>query len=196
MNFLAHLFLSPEDEELLAGNFIGDFISNRDLPALPEGLRQGVMLHRHIDTFTDNHPRVREVLQLLRPAHGKYAGVVWDVMGDALLTRHWSRFHPVSLREFTTMVYAMLNRQRHLMPEPMYSRLPRMIEEDWLMKAGHEESIDFSLERISRRASRPEWLQGGIESYRRHLTELEAAFLDFFPDLIKTTITLRSAMKR
>lgn len=196
MNFLAHLFLSPEDEELLAGNFIGDFISNRDLRALPEGLRQGVMLHRHIDTFTDNHPRVRDALHLLRPAHGKYAGVVWDVMGDALLTRHWNAFHAKPLRAFSLGIYEMLNRQRHLMPEPMYSRLPRMIEEDWLMKAGKEESIDFSLERISRRASRPEWLQGGTESYRKHLPELEAAFLDFFPGLIKMTTTLRSATKR
>jgi acyl carrier protein phosphodiesterase len=196
MNFLAHLFLSPENGELLAGNFIGDFVSNRDLPGLPPGVRQGVILHRHIDTFTDNHSRVREVLQLLRSAHGKYAGVVWDVFGDALLTRQWEKFHPAPLRTFTHQIYDSLESMRAVMPEPIYSRLPRMIEDDWLMKVGHEAGIAFSLERIGMRASRPEWLSGGVESYRQHLPALESAFLDFFPDLIAETVSLRNAMKR
>jgi acyl carrier protein phosphodiesterase len=196
MNFLAHLFLSPEEGELLAGNFIADFISNRDLHDLSEGVRQGVMLHRHIDTFTDSHSQVRSVLRVLRPAHGKYAGVVWDVFGDALLTRHWAQFHPLSLRSFTKLMYERLHRMRDFMPEPMFSRLPRMIEDDWLMKVGQEAGIAYSLERISKRASKPEWLSGGVETYRKYLPELESAFLAFFPELIAETVILRNAMKK
>ena len=48
MNFLAHLYLSGEDEELMIGNFIADFIRNREVTNYSEGIQKGIFLHRKI----------------------------------------------------------------------------------------------------------------------------------------------------
>jgi acyl carrier protein phosphodiesterase len=195
MNFLAHLFLAHDDEGLMVGNYIGDFVPNRELDRYPEALRRGVWLHRRIDTFTDNHPRVRDCLRLLRPAHGKYAGVVFDVLSDALLSHNWSAFHTEPLREFTRRVYAVLEAHLPQMPEALARRTPLMIADDWLMQYAREEGIAFTLSRLQHRASKPEFLAGGVESLRRHYVELNAAFMDFFPELMAEVATLRSGEK-
>lgn len=185
MNFLAHLFLTHDNEGLSIGNFIGDYVRNRELPSYPEAVQRGVWLHRRIDTYTDNHPLVRESLQLLRPAHGKYAGVVWDVLSDALLSHRWERFCDQPLREFTSDMYRILERNLHLMPEGLQRRLPLMIADDWLMQYQHEHGIAFTLSRLQRMASRPEFLEGGVESLRQHYAELERRFAAFFPEVIE-----------
>lgn len=59
MNYLAHTFLSYTDEQIV-GNIIGDFIKNKNKENLPEGIQQGITLHRAIDAFTDVHPKVSE----------------------------------------------------------------------------------------------------------------------------------------
>ncbi len=184
MNFLAHLLLSPDDEGQLVGNFMGDYVRNRDLPSYSEAVQRGVWLHRRIDSFTDNHPLVRDSLQLLRPAHGKYAGVVWDVLSDALLSHRWERFCDQPLREFTLEVYQILERNIRLMPDGLRRRLPHMIADDWLMQYQHEEGIAFTLSRLQTMASRPEFLDGGVESLRRHYGELECRFVEFFPEAV------------
>jgi len=65
MNFLAHIFLSQHNEDWMIGNLIADFISNRDLDSLNVGVREGVMMHRQIDTFTDSHPVVKKSVRRL-----------------------------------------------------------------------------------------------------------------------------------
>ncbi|MEL7021319.1 MAG: DUF479 domain-containing protein, partial [Bacteroidota bacterium] len=84
MNFLAHLFLSCNDESLLIGNFIADAIRNRDLKQYSKAIQSGVLLHRKIDSYTDNHPIIRKGTKRLRPQHRKYAAVVIDVFYDYL----------------------------------------------------------------------------------------------------------------
>ena len=56
MNFLAHIFLSCGSEDLLIGNFIADFISNKEVNQYDPEVQKGIQLHREIDSYTDNHP--------------------------------------------------------------------------------------------------------------------------------------------
>jgi len=195
MNFLAHLLLTHDDEGLLIGNFIGDHVRNNELPLYPTAVQQGVWLHRRIDTFTDNHPAVRECLKLLHSSHGKYAGVVWDVLSDALLSHNWYRFHAAPLEVFTADMYVILERNLHLIPEALRKRVPLMIADNWLMQYAHDEGIEFTFSRLQLRASQPERLNGTTESLRRHYEALETGFIQFFPELIEYIATLRSEMK-
>ena len=54
MNHLAHCFLSFGDEDILLGNFLGDFVKGHDWEKYPRGIQRGILLHRAIDSFTDN----------------------------------------------------------------------------------------------------------------------------------------------
>lgn len=56
MNFLAHLFLGRDTDDLLVGSYLGDFVKGEINGELPTDITRGILLHRHIDSFTDRHP--------------------------------------------------------------------------------------------------------------------------------------------
>jgi len=184
MNFLAHLFLSCEEEELLIGNFIGDFVRGSQLDHYPEGIQAGIWLHRKIDTFTDAHPIVREGARLLRPEHSRYAPVILDVFYDFLLIKNWSTFSDESLRKFTQNVYKTLERNMEQMPPALQRRVPHMIADDWLMRYGEWDGLAFAFNRMQLRVSRPAYFDGVTDNLKQHEATLDAGFLAFFPDVI------------
>jgi acyl carrier protein phosphodiesterase len=52
------------------------------------GCSERIILHRAIDTFTDAHPVLDEVLKLHSRYH-HYAGVIVDVFYDHFLAKNW-----------------------------------------------------------------------------------------------------------
>lgn len=183
MNFLAHCLLSCDDEYVLVGNFMADFIRNRDLDALPPRVRQGVALHRLIDRYTDNHPAVRRSTQRLQPYHRKYAPVVVDVYYDHLLANYWNRYSPESLRRFAERQYHLLEKHRPLMPPRLRARTAGMIAGDWLVQYGTEAGLAFTFAKLRERLSRPEQLNGVMPHLRAHAAGLTTDFHQFFPQL-------------
>ena len=75
MNYLAHIFLSGDDRRVQIGNFVGDAVKGRAYENYPLGFREGILLYREIDDYTDHHPVVREVVDMLRGGFGRYSGV-------------------------------------------------------------------------------------------------------------------------
>ena len=59
LNYLAHIYLSGANEEILVGNFIGDYVKGFELGRYSDLVRKGIILHRHIDSFTDTNLIVR-----------------------------------------------------------------------------------------------------------------------------------------
>ena len=82
MNFLAHLYLSGNDEPLMVGNFIADHIRGYDWKAFPQQIQNGILLHRFIDEYTDNHPIVEQSKALMRNTFHKYTPVISDIYFD------------------------------------------------------------------------------------------------------------------
>ena len=76
MNFLAHAFLSGDDEEILIGNFVADAIKGKSVKTYSEGIQKGIELHRSIDTFTDKHPVFQRSRDRILEKHGKFSGVI------------------------------------------------------------------------------------------------------------------------
>ncbi|MBI5917446.1 MAG: DUF479 domain-containing protein [Bacteroidetes bacterium] len=186
MNFLAHFYLSGDAEPLIVGNFLGDFLSNREVVALPADIQEGVRLHRQIDTFTDQHPMVHQSTARLREVHGKYAPVILDVLHDFVLANNWGRYSNVELSAFASGVYEVLRRHLPLMPGYLQERLPRMIADDWLVRYGTEEGLRFTFNRMKMRSSRPHFFENAVESLTKDYIDYEEAFHVFFPDVITT----------
>lgn len=184
MNFLAHLFLSCEREFLIVGNFMADFIRNRDLVSLPGSIIEGVHLHRKIDSYTDNHPVVRQAMRRLYPNHHKYASVVIDVFYDYFLAKNWERYSDRSLLAFTDETYRVLLRNKEIMPPFLQQRLEMMVEDDWLIIYTHVEGLNRTFRRLQRRVSRPELLEGATNTLLKYEEELDEEFQLFFPDVI------------
>jgi acyl carrier protein phosphodiesterase len=98
MNHLAHFVLSGGDADLAIGNFVADFITNRQLPDFSAGVQRGIWLHREIDAFTDSHPIVKQSTKRLHPFHHKYSPVIVDVYYDYLLAKNWDTFFELKIK--------------------------------------------------------------------------------------------------
>ena len=60
MNFLAHLYLSKNNKNILIGNFIADAVKGKKYKDYSKEIQTGILLHREIDNFTDNHTVVKQ----------------------------------------------------------------------------------------------------------------------------------------
>ena len=79
MNFLAHTYLSGCNEEIIVGNFMGDYVKGSHYRNFPEQVRKGILIHRDIDYFTDSHLITRRNKARVAEKYHKYAGTVIDI---------------------------------------------------------------------------------------------------------------------
>jgi acyl carrier protein phosphodiesterase len=190
MNYLAHFYLSFEQEPLVLGNLLGDFARGRlDHPRndrYNSAIKQGILLHRQIDSFTDTHPVGQACRQAL-PAHfGKYKGVVMDMYFDYFLAKHFHEYHSLSLKNFTIWVYGILEKHREMLPENALGLVDSMIRYDWLYNYQFNEGMNRSFVGMSRRYP---FLAGIEQAGPELLTNeklYESYFRSFFPDLISS----------
>ena len=185
MNFLAHLFLSCDEEDLLIGNFIADFIRNNEVATYPQSIQDGIRLHREIDTFTDSHPLVRQSVKRLQPFHHKYAPVVIDIMFDHPLANNWERYSSQSLGIFANGVYGVLNNRMEELPLKLRQRLPGMIQANWLEAYGSNQGILFTLKKMDERTSFPSNFSNALTHLNLDYDAYNSEFQQFFPDLIE-----------
>jgi acyl carrier protein phosphodiesterase len=184
LNFLAHVHLSRDDEELLVGQILADFLEPGWRERLPPRVRQGVELHQQVDRFTDTHPVFAVSRRRLGPRFRLYSGVLVDVFYDHFLARNWARYHPGRpLDEFSRDVYATLERHESALTGRFLRVFPSMRDHDWLASYARLDSVDRALAGISRRLTRANPLEQGGEALRLHYSEVEDDFHAFFPDL-------------
>ncbi|SHF95768.1 Acyl carrier protein phosphodiesterase [Mariniphaga anaerophila] len=155
MNFLAHLYLSGEDEKLITGNFIGDHVKGNNYLKYPEKIREGIVLHRRIDSFTDQHTLFRETKKLFREEFGLYSGVITDLVFDHFLASGWEQYHQLTLRKFAGKMHAALLSNVFHLPSRVKLFLPAMIKSRRLESYAQKEGIQQSLEIMSRHTSLP-----------------------------------------
>jgi len=184
MNYLAHIFLSCDNEDLLIGNFIADSISINDVASLSEEVQAGVNLHRKIDTFTDTHAIVRKATKRLMPHHRKYSPVVIDVLYDHLLANNWESYSKYSLPDYAQYVYDIFSRRMDEMPPRLKKNLPRMIEHDWLNNYKSIEGIKFTLDKMDVRTRFPSNFGGAVDHLLEDYDLFTEEFNAFFPDII------------
>jgi len=184
MNFLAHMFLTFGDKELTVGNYVADFIRNRDLVLFSDKIVQGVMLHRHIDHYTDTHPEVLKSTRKLRARHKKYAPVVIDVFYDYILSKNWDKFSSIDMRTFADKIYVCLNEYSEEFPIHLQDITSRMIADDFLLQYGKQSGIEKTFRRIGRRAKFKSNFETAFDDLEKGYEEINEGFLKFFPDLI------------
>lgn len=183
MNHTAHCLLSFPDEDVLLGNFIGDYVKGKAWQDYPEGIRRGILLHRTIDGFTDNHEAVRASTARVRPFAGRYAAPVVDILYDHLLCRAWDRVVPVPFEEFAQWAYHGLNAKQDWMPQSLRQRLPQMLAGRFLHGYRTREGLEWVLDMFGRRLPEGLNMAGLVPFFFSEIQLFEADFEQFFPDL-------------
>ncbi|GAB4245781.1 MAG: acyl carrier protein phosphodiesterase [Ekhidna sp.] len=183
MNFLAHLLLSGNDEEVMVGNFIGDFVKGPNLEAYPPNISYGIKLHRAIDTFTDSHPVVLKSKVRLRKKFRHYAPVIVDVFYDHFIARDWHLLSNQSLLEFTHHFYERIKSYYDLIPPAVIHMLGYMREANWLYHYQYIEGIDKALTGMSRRTKFDSKMEQAARVLEAYYSEFENEFKQFFPEI-------------
>lgn len=184
MNHLAHCYLSFGDEDLLLGNFIGDFVKGNDWKDYPERVQRGILLHRAIDSFTDNHPLTDRSVSRIRLYARRYAPPFVDILYDHLLTIHWAKHTDQGFQEFAEKTYLQLQNRASEMPGFLQERLPNMIAGEFLHGYTHREGLDWVLNRFSTRLSGQFDIQALSNAFFDQIAGFSEDFNGFFPDLV------------
>jgi acyl carrier protein phosphodiesterase len=184
MNFLAHLYLSGNDPNVMVGNFIGDFVKGRHLhERFTPAVVKGIQLHRSIDAFTDSHPVVAQSKNRLRPKYRHYSPVIVDIFYDHYLAKNWNDYNPMLLPDFAEHCYSTLEQHRAMLPDEVLQMLPYMIRGNWLVGYAQQEGIHRALTGMSRRTRFDSKMDEAINDLRMGYDEFGEEFVRFFPEL-------------
>ncbi|WP_170287426.1 ACP phosphodiesterase [Halioglobus maricola] len=184
MNHLAHFHLAWPDDSLIAGGLEGDYLKGPLPQALDPGLRNGVHLHRLIDAYTDSHPTLAALRGEFPPELRRYAGILTDLAFDHFLTQHWLRYTDIELNDFTRLTYRSLEAHTAALSPGAQRMVQRMVRYDILGAYGDWEAVPASARRVGERFRRGNPLTATDSTLAAIRPQMEAAFLDFYPELL------------
>lgn len=185
MNYLAHLYLSPPDDESQLGNLLGDFVKNKAEFITYDKIYQGIGIHQKIDQFTDSHRIVLQSKQRISEKNRRYAGVLMDVFYDHFLAKDWKKYSSLPLERFVEDFYQVLEKHSRILPKRLVDIKPTMIRENWLLAYREQAGIAKALERIANRLSVPYVTDEAMAELSNNYQELQRDFDLFFPDVIE-----------
>jgi len=183
MNFLAHAYLSGNDENIIVGNFIADHVKGKAVEQYSEQINTGIKLHRRIDAFTDAHPVVRKSITRLKVDYGRFSGVIVDMFYDHFLAKYWKDYSDLPIRKFTSGIYRVMMKHFIILPPKTRRILPFMMADDWLSGYARLEGLNMALSGMSRRTSFNSGMEHAVEALKKDYELFRIDFSDFFTDL-------------
>lgn len=183
MNFLAHIYLSGNNDHIKIGNFMADGIRGKHYEHLPADIQKGIVLHRAIDTFTDAHPVFRQSTKRLHDRYHHYAGVIVDVFYDHFLAKNWAKYSEEKLEDFVENFYQSLRDNYEHLTEKTQGMMPYMIKYNWLLNYQYVDGIARILFQMDQRTKNNSKMQFSIEELKESYSDFENEFTVFFEDL-------------
>ena len=184
MNFLAHIHLSFGDDEITIGNFIADSIRGNKFDHLPQRIQQGILLHRHIDTYTDSHLIPKKSSKRLHKNYSHYSRVIVDIFYDHFLAKNWKRYSDVPLTIFVDQFYDLLEDNYAILPVGVKRMMPYMIADNWIYNYSKMEGIGRVLNGMNRRTQNKSKMNFAILDLEEHYDAFESEFTSFFEELL------------
>ncbi|MGX1930026.1 acyl carrier protein phosphodiesterase [Flagellimonas sp. 2504JD4-2] len=184
MNFLAHIYLSFDNQEITLGNFFADHIRGNKFKHFPEKIQKGILLHREIDTFTDSHPIAKQSSKRLHKNYSHYSRVIVDIFYDHFLAKNWSIYSPVPLKKYVENFYDLLEDNYDILPLGTQRMMPYMIADNWLYNYSNLAGISRVLNGMNRRTKNKSKMNFAIVDLEQHYAAFENEFTNFFEELI------------
>jgi acyl carrier protein phosphodiesterase len=187
MNFLGHLVLSGDNEEILFGNFIADSIKGKSYKSWSPGIQKGILLHRFIDSFTDSNQYYLLGKRRFYENYPKVGGVINDIIYDYLLWQYDKKYKSIDLTLEIIRFYDVLERYKSHMPEQLRFMFGYMIRDKWLLNYQYEWGIKKALNGIGRRMNYSNNLGESFEVVQNNLIKFNSEFELFFEEIKEET---------
>lgn len=184
MNFLAHIYLSDDNDLIKIGNFMADGIHGKNFDNFPLDVKKGIILHRGIDSYTDAHPVFRQSTKHLHQNYHHYAGVIVDVFYDHFLAKNWKNYSDENLEVFVARFYQSLHENYEILTPRTQNLMPYMIEQNWLVSYQTIDGITKILTQMDQRTNNQSKMRFATQDLTELYTSFEEEFTLFFEDLI------------
>ncbi|MEO1030448.1 MAG: ACP phosphodiesterase [Bacteroidota bacterium] len=196
MNFLAHIYLSGDNELISIGNFAADGVRGKNYELYPDEIKVGILLHRAIDSYTDAHPIFRKSTKRLHKHYGHYSGVIVDIFYDHFLAKNWDMYSDTPLAIYVDSFYQSLKKHMTILP-PRYQHIaPIMIEGNWLLSYASMTGIQSVLNGMNRRTKGISKMNEATRELKAYYQDFEADFTAFFEALIVFSDQKRLELKQ
>lgn len=187
MNFLAHIYLSGDNDLIKIGNFMADGIRGKHFENFPLEVQKGIKLHRAIDTFTDAHPVFRESTKKLHERYHHYAGVIVDVFYDHFLAKNWYKYSDEDLATYIQRFYQSLEDNKTILTEKTTKLMPYMIHQNWLLQYQTVEGIHNIMTQMDSRTKNKSNMRFSSEELVLYYNAFEEEFTTYFEAIQKHT---------
>ncbi len=192
MNYLAHLYLSPGDDLARIGCFIADAVKGSQMNSYPQRIREGILLHRAIDSFTDQHPIVKECILKLRPKFRLFSAVVIDIYFDHFLAANWNLYSSEPLSGFAERQYNIIQDHLSLLPPKIQQAFFFIKSQNWLENYKDLDFLKKVFNGMSQRTSYFSNMETAVEELKAEYSFFEDRFFLFFPLVCKQFSIVRA----
>lgn len=183
MNFLAHIYLSGDNDWVKIGNFMADGIRGKDYLHYSETVQFGILLHRKINSFTDTHPIFRKTRKRLISEFGHFSGVITDIFYDYVLAKHWVAFSDIPLSDYAQDFYNLLTDNFSILSPRAKYILPHMKQGDWLTSYATYQGLQTILYQMDSRTKFVSKMQYALSSLQANEEVIENEFFIFFAEI-------------
>lgn len=163
---------------------MADAIKGKSYLNYDEEIQRGIILHREIDTFTDQHPIVRQSKRRLNVRYNHFGGIIIDIFYDHFLAKNWSQFSNIPLELYTTEIYKVLQKDYSIYPTNVRRMLYFMVHENWLLSYQNTDEIKKVLNRMSHRTKHKSYMELATEDLLLYYEDFENDFLIFFKEIM------------
>jgi acyl carrier protein phosphodiesterase len=183
MNYLAHSFLSNNEEGLLIGNFIADHIKIKIADHLPAEVRKGIILHRRIDNYTDSHPLFINSKRFFYDGFERYSGVLMDIYFDHVLAENFGKYSHIPLQDYTNRLHDVLLKNKTYLPESSQRFLEYAMQRNTFFEYSKIEGIELVLKHLSYRINHGIDLSKSVPLFTANKAQIEKDFFGFMVDM-------------
>lgn len=182
MNFLGHLYFSDNDKDLMLANLFGDFVRGRNFSHYPKVIQDGIILHRKIDSFMDQHKSVMELKLKLYDELPKVAGVAVDLFFDHLLAKNWNKHHPLNYEDFLNDFYFYRSDFEQELTIDFKNFIAVFRERKWLNHYPTSFGLEKSCQGVSSRISFPNKLKDAPSVFYKYEADIARVYKIYMND--------------
>src|SRR5690606_24232944 len=128
----------------------------------------GILMHREIDFFTDNHFHFKQSKRRLDEKHRHFTGVIIDIFYDHFLAADFERFSGQRLAVFAENIYKIIEKNREVLPERSKFVFGYMKRDNWLLRYSQREGIESTLRGMSKRIKHENYLDRSLSDLEFH----------------------------
>ena len=183
MNYLGHLILSGENEDIIFGNFIGDAIKGKNYNNWTQNIQNGITLHRFIDSYTDSNKAYLNSKRYFYKSFPKMGGIITDILYDYLLWRNWKQHNVKNPQHLINNFYKTIDSRTEMLPKKMIPLYNIMKKDKWLTSYKHDKGIISALTKFGIRIGYADNLGLAFDLYKENITLFNDDFNTFFSDI-------------